>query len=98
MTKEGLEEVFRHLELLLVTGEVGRFDVEPVLTGKAEHILAVDVPRHAVGMGFLQGFQEIKRCYGTMKINRIVNNLKIGLGRDRSGRDEEANAENLENL
>lgn len=48
----------QNLELLLVAGEVGGFDVEPILAGKAQHVFAVDVPRHAVGVRLLQDFQQ----------------------------------------
>ena len=36
-----------------MAGEVGGFDVEPVLTRKAEHILTVDVPSDTIGVRLL---------------------------------------------
>lgn len=43
------------LHFLLVHGKVAGLDVEVAVAGEAQHVLALGVPRHAVGVGLLRG-------------------------------------------
>lgn len=57
MQAEDLGAVVAHheaLQLLLVHGEAAGFDVEVAAPREAEHVLALRVPGHAVGVGLLR--------------------------------------------
>lgn len=56
MKTEDLGAVVTHhkaLKFLLMDGEVAGFDVEVAAPREAQHVLALRVPGHAVGVGLL---------------------------------------------